>query len=144
MVKRAAMESKTEGTMWKSIKICIRNWCQKYPAFCLGPTIKKTHSDPSYWVEHPGVSVVVSTVEMVGDTDVASCYIDLWQEDLNRWPNLLLWIWCHSRRQTTWTTVLQAMRLLKQHSYHIPLNYPHRQLASLLNSHQSQATRLLT
>ena len=31
MDKKVAMESKTEGTIWKSITICIRNWCQKWP-----------------------------------------------------------------------------------------------------------------
>ena len=36
MVKRATMESKTEGTMWKSIKNCVRNRCQKWPCILFG------------------------------------------------------------------------------------------------------------
>ena len=30
------MESRTEGTMWKSIKNCTRNWCQKWPCILYG------------------------------------------------------------------------------------------------------------
>ena len=37
------MESKTEGIMWKSIKILLIEVLET--AFCLGPTIKKTNSD---------------------------------------------------------------------------------------------------
>ena len=36
MVNRATMESKTEGTTWKSIKNYIRNWCQKWCCIFLG------------------------------------------------------------------------------------------------------------
>ena len=31
VVIKAAMENKTKGTMWKSLKNYIRNWCQKWP-----------------------------------------------------------------------------------------------------------------
>ena len=31
MVIEAAMESETEGTIWKSIKNYIRKWCQNWP-----------------------------------------------------------------------------------------------------------------
>ena len=35
------MESKTEGTMWKSIKNCVRNWCQKWPCILFGANYRE-------------------------------------------------------------------------------------------------------
>ena len=36
VVIKATMESKTEGTTWKSIKNYIRNWCQKWCCILFG------------------------------------------------------------------------------------------------------------
>ena len=33
---KATMESRTEGTMWKGIENCVRNWCQKWPCILFG------------------------------------------------------------------------------------------------------------
>ena len=48
MVIEAAMESKTEGTMWKSIKNYIRNWCQKWPCILFGAIYRENKQWSSY------------------------------------------------------------------------------------------------
>ena len=41
MVIEATMESKTEGTTWKSIKNYIRNWCQRWPCILFGAVYRE-------------------------------------------------------------------------------------------------------
>ena len=41
MVEKATMESKTEATMWKSIKNWIRKWCHKWVYILFGVTYPK-------------------------------------------------------------------------------------------------------
>ena len=49
MVLRATMESKTEGTIWKSIKNCLRNRCQKWPCILF----RANHRENKKWgVQH--------------------------------------------------------------------------------------------
>ena len=59
MVEKAAMESKTEVTMWKSIKNWIRKWCHKWVYILFGVTYRKNSvhylllKDPRVWPQWP-------------------------------------------------------------------------------------------
>ena len=66
MVIEAAMESKTEGTMWKSIKNYIRNWCQKWPCILFGAIYQenKQWSDKDRSNEEDITSAINIVVEL--------------------------------------------------------------------------------
>ena len=49
MVERATMEIKTKGTTRKGLKSVSETGVTSDPAFCLGPTIKKTNSGGIAW-----------------------------------------------------------------------------------------------
>ena len=57
------MESKTNGTMWKSIKTVSETGVKSDPAFCLGPTIKKTNSEVALPTPRNGITQLRNWIE---------------------------------------------------------------------------------
>ena len=75
------MESKTEGTMWKSIKNCLKNRCQKWPCILFGANYqenKQCHAlKQLVWCSLAELSAVLKDIERHGSEWSYTCRVQL-------------------------------------------------------------------